>query len=47
MKVERQLDGSWLAVGNGPLRRVLAEGATRVTAAAAFSAVCKEQWAKG
>ena len=36
MKLELQIDGTWLAQGDGPLRPVLAEGDTRVTAMYAY-----------
>lgn len=40
MKIELQDDGTWLAVGNGPTRRIVAEGETREDARIAFVIQC-------
>jgi len=43
MKVEKQLDGSWLATGRGPVRPIAVEAETCISAMRAFVAVCDQQ----
>lgn len=37
MRVEQQIDESWLATGEGPMRMILAEGNTRREAMHAYT----------